>query len=496
MDSGPRGSPEEQAVGLERISLMGPDEPEMNVEPEPELEVLVPEHAHRVALPDATETEKTQRTAKIAVTAEGVHRERAPVQGAGALAAVEESPITPSGNLRITRSSTSPASETLWVKGLQLDDDAGSVRRKLATVPGVKDADIQKVTVRLKKRDETELHRRQTAEAMANMPTGRALRSWEVRNFWRGPERRQDDEVAEELESWALVTVSSHGVAEAVLCNCEMLGWNVNKQDTTKMKSAEAKTTSLFHTYGDADELELGFDDFQRLMVTEFDAQPEAIRMLWHLPGFCSRQQNVEQKEVVTGESFKDSMTKLGLLQLLGTQHEVKAEIPIGQMHTDEMLCCEKCIDRCTRSRCCCVRCCVQAGGDRPRVRFYNPSYDGTEPKSKWCCLQPNGLFSAIRPWDAWMQFLVVYVSLTLPVRLGFELPMDHHGDPGLPYWFISDVCTDVSFLIDIFINFSSPYAVEHDEWVSDARKVHIRYLFGEMVSLNRTLVVCVSQRT
>ena len=67
---------------------------------------------------------------------------------------------------------------------------------------------------------------------------------------------------------------------------------------------------------GEADCVDLSFDRFQTLMVTEFEATPKAIQTLWNLPGFVHRQANLERREVVSLATFQDYMDKLQLMQL------------------------------------------------------------------------------------------------------------------------------------------------------------------------------------
>ncbi len=403
-----------------------------------------------------------------------------------------------------TTSSDPPATQrgrTLWVKGLVPNDDGASVRSQLTgALPHLlEEGAIEKITVRKKEYSET---KKGKAEDAMRLKAEReaSKRSRGLTDWIPGmrPGSRGDTGVTatgsplevDERASWAFITFQNAAQAQLVCTQQDVLrtklGWQaIAAQDPEKTFSAESKAVFLFHTYAADDRDELSFDEFRDFMVTEFDAEPEAIQTLWSLPGFCKRQQNLEQREVVSLESFRYHMQKLGLLErLLGCRENDGNELSDDDEDSEGELdtCCDRLcnleqrMDRCAKKRLCCFFLCVKADG---KVRLDHSYERGPKEPRNCCCLQPRKVLQILSPWDAWIVFLLFYVTATVPVRLGFDLLTHTPGQLALPWWFMFDLLTDVSFLMDVFIRFSSPY-YEDDAWHADAHKVQAKYIFGE----------------
>ena len=73
--------------------------------------------------------------------------------------------------------------------------------------------------------------------------------------------------------------------------------------------------------------------------------------------------------------------------------------------------------------------------------------------------------------------FLLTYVAITIPLRIGFEL--NDWSDPET-FWFWFELCVDIYFWIDIVINFRTAYRVSDDpnsELIIDPRLIAKRYM-------------------
>ena len=68
-------------------------------------------------------------------------------------------------------------------------------------------------------------------------------------------------------------------------------------------------------------------------MPHNYNAEPEAIRTLWNLPGFNHRQATLERMEVVSVESFCEHMVKLQLIDGLTSETEPD---PFGERADEE----------------------------------------------------------------------------------------------------------------------------------------------------------------
>ena len=235
-------------------------------------------------------------------------------------------------------------------------------------------------------------------------------------------------------------------------------------------------------------------------MVTEFEATPKAIQTLWNLPGFVHRQANLERREVVSLATFQDYMDKLQLMQLLGCpvrktyflrhlyiktiifprqardKHRENSKRvrfsqenepdPWGSEAPDEdetkghhMWCLRLCV---------CRRCCIGSDGKvRMKEKRVKENY----------CLRERQVRNVLSRWDAIITLLLLWVTATVPVRIGFNLPTDAWS-----LWFFFDLITDLCFITDIVLNFSMAYKKDglEDHWVDNADMVHKRYMFDD----------------
>lgn len=69
--------------------------------------------------------------------------------------------------------------------------------------------------------------------------------------------------------------------------------------------------------------------------------------------------------------------------------------------------------------------------------------------KEERCFMYPE--HTPRRYWDLWLLFLILYVTFFIPLRIGFQVAIE----PGEFWWWI-DLITDLSFFVDILLNFVS----------------------------------------
>lgn len=218
---------------------------------------------------------------------------------------------------------------------------------------------------------------------------------------------------------------------------------------------------------GDPAMPDLTFEHFRDMMVNVFDAEAEAIRTLWNLPGFNHRQSTLERMEVVSVESFCEHMVKLQLIQGLVSESEPD---PFGVKAEDEpeleglRRSCLSALFCRSRNCCCCGRCCVHEDGN---VKIH---------PEKHFCLKEKQVKGVLSVWDAVLTFLLLWVTATVPVRIGFNLPTELWSA-----WLFVDLITDFCFIADIFLNFSMAIKKDHFDapWERNADRVHELYVFG-----------------
>ena len=80
-------------------------------------------------------------------------------------------------------------------------------------------------------------------------------------------------------------------------------------------------------------------------------------------------------------------------------------------------------------------------------------------------CLRERQVRNVLSRWDAIITLLLLWVTATVPVRIGFNLPTDAWS-----LWFFFDLITDLCFITDIVLNFSMAYKKDglEDHWVDN----------------------------
>ena len=88
---------------------------------------------------------------------------------------------------------------------------------------------------------------------------------------------------------------------------------------------------------------------------------------------------------------------------------------------------------------------------------YYHP--DGTEwdNRERWYSIDPHGTFR--KNWDLTQAFILVFVSITVPFRVGLKQPAE-----GPSYWV--ELAIDLYFWFDILFNFCTGYEAEEEEGV------------------------------
>ena len=85
-------------------------------------------------------------------------------------------------------------------------------------------------------------------------------------------------------------------------------------------------------------------------------------------------------------------------------------------------------------------------------------------------CIHKNVMDMCAHRWDLVTIVMLSYLTLSLPLRLGFELEPSGFG-----LWF--ERSTDLFFILDIFVNFRSHYFDVLGQEVKEPRKVAKNYL-------------------
>eukprot|EP01047_Picozoa_sp_COSAG01_P009745 COSAG01_NODE_403_length_17482_cov_77.249597_22_plen_333_part_00 len=76
--------------------------------------------------------------------------------------------------------------------------------------------------------------------------------------------------------------------------------------------------------------------------------------------------------------------------------------------------------------------------------------------------------------WDLFITFILVYVAIFVPIRIGFDDPVKL-GDTA----FVFDAFVDLAFIIDIFLTFRTAYYNTEGQLISDPKKIAKRYCKG-----------------
>jgi CRP-like cAMP-binding protein len=84
--------------------------------------------------------------------------------------------------------------------------------------------------------------------------------------------------------------------------------------------------------------------------------------------------------------------------------------------------------------------------------------------------IHPDGVFRV--SWDMWLLVLIFYVSICVPLRIGFDLIVEPWNA-----WFVVDLIADLSFAVDLVLNFITGYMDSFGLRVSNGRDVALNYL-------------------
>ena len=81
---------------------------------------------------------------------------------------------------------------------------------------------------------------------------------------------------------------------------------------------------------------------------------------------------------------------------------------------------------------------------------------------------------------DLWLMVCIVYVAYAMPLRLGFDVPVDGPGSaPGISGWFWVDAIVDLSFLVDFFMNFLTGHFDYTGTLVYNKSQIALNYTGG-----------------
>ena len=94
------------------------------------------------------------------------------------------------------------------------------------------------------------------------------------------------------------------------------------------------------------------------------------------------------------------------------------------------------------------------------------------EVRVQSCLVSPESRFRAF--WDIAQVFLLFYVMLTVPLRIGFDIEVEFGT---IAFWI--DACVDAYFLVDIGVNFRTVHYDKHGVMVINRTKIMWNYLRG-----------------
>jgi hypothetical protein len=93
-------------------------------------------------------------------------------------------------------------------------------------------------------------------------------------------------------------------------------------------------------------------------------------------------------------------------------------------------------------------------------------------PLMSACILSPDS--NERRVWDLWMVALLGYVAITVPLRLGFDVPTEPRE---VGFWF--EALVDANFVADIVLNFRTAFIDPDGFTVYDPRRIARHYGSG-----------------
>lgn len=86
--------------------------------------------------------------------------------------------------------------------------------------------------------------------------------------------------------------------------------------------------------------------------------------------------------------------------------------------------------------------------------------------------MSPNGRFRG--NWDLAQAILLFYVAVVLPYRIGFD-----HNVLLWTFWFWWDLCVDIYFIVDLFLNFRTAVVTPEGDLMFDKKQVARSYFRG-----------------
>jgi hypothetical protein len=218
--------------------------------------------------------------------------------------------------------------------------------------------------------------------------------------------------------------------------------------------SVNEKARLVFNKYNDSLDEPMSYEQFCSMMRSEFDADGVTIDDLWSLEGFCTRTADVSRRIVVTSENFIGTSTRLGLFGRKTDPAKAKKAPHAKQ--------------RCCGWKCCCEFDDVQKVDGRQVNRV--PSKGLIDPE-KYLLFKAGSVGGCLSFWDTWLLLLLMVVTVFIPLRIGFDLPLTTP-------WLICDIITDISFISDIALNFVMCYEDESTmKLVIDASQLRVNYM-------------------
>ena len=218
--------------------------------------------------------------------------------------------------------------------------------------------------------------------------------------------------------------------------------------------SEQAKGRIVFNKYSEGLDAPMSYEQFTSMMRAEFDAGGATVDNLWSLDGFCTRTADVSRRIVVTADSFVGTAARLGLFGRRTVPPDARS-IP----HKKQ---------RCCGYKCCCEFDDVPLVDGKQTRRI--PSGGLVDPERHFL-LKSGSCGGCLSYWDAWLLFLLMVVTIFIPLRIGFDLPLTQP-------WLICDIITDLSFISDIILNFIVCYEDEDTmKLVINAEEIRLRYM-------------------
>lgn len=92
----------------------------------------------------------------------------------------------------------------------------------------------------------------------------------------------------------------------------------------------------------------------------------------------------------------------------------------------------------------------------------------------KWFIIEPTSTFRGL--WNILMIFFIIYTGLVVPYRISFLSDEELNS---VDIHFIIEICIDVCFSFDLFINFITAYERPDGEIEYRVKRIALNYLTG-----------------